>query len=166
MEAKLLSNNISKEILQGELRFLISNIQHCGYFDFRLMPFQKLDKKDFNNIYKRSLSRNPAKHIDFIGAYHVMDDGKLIQNNRTNRNFSDLKTKSYRNLCHDHSDEAHIIYKLDNGYWVYTHLYSDYSGLTWWGVDDMITYVSKDIDELITFGIDWKYLKLLGLVSY
>lgn len=168
MEVQLLTNNISKNILKDDLKFLVDNIKHNGCLDFRLLPFQNLNKKDFNNIYQRKLSRNPERHIDIIGAYHVVkvNDDELIKNNSVTRKLSNMKMKSYQNLGLDHSDEAHIIYKLDNGYWFYTHLYADYIGLVPYGVHDMISYVSKDLNELITYGIDWKYLKLLGIVAY
>lgn len=163
MESQLLSNNINKNILKDDLKFLVDNIKYNGCLDFKLLPFQNLNKKDFNNIYQNRLSRNPEKHIDIIGAYHVVKDGKLIKNNSVTKELSNMNMKNYQNLCLDHSDEAHIIYKLDNGYWVYTYLYADYSGL---GHYNIVSYVSKDILELVTYGIDWKYLKLLGIVTY
>lgn len=163
MEALLLSNNINKNVLQSDLKFLVDNIEFCGGLDFRLLPFQKLNKNDFNKKYWNKLSNHAEDHIDVIGAYHIISicDGYIKTNNITQ-----MQDKIVMNDDYEFNDEAHIIYKLDNGYWVYTHLYSAYSGLVPYGVDDIINYTSKDLDELIKYGIARKHWKLLGINRY
>lgn len=163
MEAQLLSNNISKNVLKGDLKFLVDSIEYCG-LDFRLLPFQKLNKNDFNKKYWKKISKNTEDHIDIIGAYHIKSTGYggYIKTN----NITQIQDKLVMNDDYEFNDEAHIIYKLDNGYWVYTHIYSAYSGFTPWGIDNMISYTSKDLDELITYGIARKHWKLLEIKEY
>ena len=125
------------------------------------MPFQKINKNDFNKKYWQKLSKNPKEHIDIIGAYYIISvcDGYI----KTNDTVQKIKQSEKNKNNYEYDDEAYIIYKLDNGYWVYTHIYSAYSGLISYGVDGIINYVSKDLDELIQYGIAKKHRKLLGI---
>lgn len=161
METQLLSNGISKNVLKDDLKFLIDSIEFNGGLDFRLLPFQKLNKNDFDKKYMNKLAKKTKEHIDFIGAYHITSYQYEYIEHKHNNQTSHYKIKE--KLANIIQDDAHVIYKLDNGYWVYSHLYSARSGLTPWGIDEVINYTSKDLDELITYGITKKDRELLGI---
>lgn len=161
MESQLFSNNINKKVLKDDLKFLVDSIEFNGGLDFRMLPFQKLNKNDFNKKYMNKLAKKIEDHIDVVGAYHITSRNFEYIEHKHNNQITQHKIKE--KLTNVIQDEAHVIYKLDNGYWVYTHLYSAMSGLTPWGIDEVINYTSKDLDELITYGISRKYWDLLNL---
>ncbi len=162
MEQKLISNNINKNVLKTHLSFLKSHIESAGKLEFKMLPFQKYDEKTFNPKYWKKFSSNVEEHIDFIGSYYVFSDfGNCVYHNGNVYNKSKrINGTMLKDIC----DEAHIIFKLKNGYWIYMYLYSLISGLEDWGCDNVISYASLDIEQLVKYGIANKYHKKLGLV--
>jgi hypothetical protein len=60
---------------------------------------------------------------------------------------------------------AHVLLKLKNEYWVYIHVYGQFSGLEYWGADELTCYCNKDLNYLIKYGISRKDYDKLGISS-
>lgn len=161
MENRLISNNIDKNVLDTHLSFLYLHIKQSNGLNFRMLPFQKYDKIAFNGKYWKKFVKNPKKYIDFIGSYYVSSCyNQSYYHNGISFKFNyDIAKKQTT-----YADEAHVIFKLTNGYWVYIYIYATYSGLESYGCDGVICYCSKNIEELITYGIAYKYHKILGFI--
>ncbi len=113
--------------------FLEGHFKCTGRIEFRLLPNQKYDHKAFSNAYWNKFIKNIKAHVDLITAYYVDDT------------------------------DAHILLKLTNEYWVYIHIYGAYSGLSYWGADEITSYCNKDINYLINYGIAQKDYEKLGI---